>query len=1016
MATWYVASNITPGDNSGLDMCPNPGDYTDLNDGDIALVMIRNVVTSYTYDATSALTESLPQVITPNGNAGNGRWILSAFASKGQNGFNTPIGPQSDSLATIGVSGSTFTLTHVADYDFYINGVVYRKTGNETVEITDVHGLHIIYFDSEGVMQCQPPGGHLDDLILDNCLVAMAYWDATSNYVSLLFDERHGSSMSPATHYHLHESLGAQYDNGLSLSGFSTDGTGDDAVDAQFDINSGEFHDEDNEISIPTDTNATIDTFFRQGVGGPWFKLAATAGYPVADGAVGTQLDWNDYNGGSWQLQEVTTGRFVLTHYFATNDVLSDAGVIGIMGQNTYLSLNSARTGAEVELGALLTGDLPMPELLPIATVIWQTAATYGNQVAARIRSTDTGDDYIDWRTTLPVGSGSTTVDHESLANLFGGASADHYHLTSAQNTALTTGVKTNLHSHDTIVDGDSNVTVTDAGAGSVEVTVDGNSEMDITDAGMRLGGANSRVSAILDEDNMASDSDTSIATQQSIKAYVRDNAGDPALPKLDFYQDWLQRTKYQNASVVTCIVSGTLIDTTTMDHDIENRRYNFTVGETILTEDLYDSSLSLSNITECIIDAEITDDAAGTLQVSNDGGSNFITVTDTTQVVTFVTSGIDLVLKYTAGGTGYVEHMGVLYNPDTIFAPDTEIVVPGDNVIINGDMEIDQRGEAGAAANFNDWLVDRFRYKGNGSFVHTISQNSSPGLTVAQSGHTSSNSIKLDCTTVDATIGAAEFGSIGYIVEGYDYNQIAGLYGTLSFWVKATKTGIYCVTFRDNPGTTSYVVEYTVTASDTWEKVTMSVLFDESLGTWDHTTSKGLHLDWMYACGTDYQTTAGSWVSGIKLATSNQVNAVDNTDNNFEIAQVKLEAGQVATPWKARPFAEELALCQRYYEKTYDVAVVPGTVTGTGLNYWRASGTTLIVAVPQMVQKRAVGTGYLYSPVTGTVDNVRNYTAGADVSAGISFGTGEHGRYVQVQGLTDEDAIGFHWAADAEL
>ena len=171
-----------------------------------------------------------------------------------------------------------------------------------------------------------------------------------------------------------------------------------------------------------------------------------------------------------------------------------------------------------------------------------------------------------------------------------------------------------------------------------------------------------------------------------------------------------------------------------------------------------------------------------------------------------------------------------------------------------------------------------------------------------------------------------------------------------------------------------------------------------------------------MYACGTDYQTTAESWVSGIKLATSNQVNAVDNVANNFEIAQVKLEAGQVATPWKARPFAEELALCQRYYEKTYDVAVVPGTVTGTGLNYWRASGTTLIVSVPQMVQKRAVGTGYLYSPVTGTVANVRNYTAGADVSAGISFGTGEHGRYVQVQGLTDEDAIGFHWAADAEL
>ena len=84
------------------------------------------------------------------------------------------------------------------------------------------------------------------------------------------------------------------------------------------------------------------------------------------------------------------------------------------------------------------------------------------------------------------------------------------------------------------------------AGAGTITITADGNTEVDVTDAGMRLGGANSRVNAILDEDDMTSDSATSIATQQSIKAYVRDNAGDPALPKLDFYQDWLQETKYQ--------------------------------------------------------------------------------------------------------------------------------------------------------------------------------------------------------------------------------------------------------------------------------------------------------------------------------------------------------------------------------------------------------------------------------------------------------------------------------------
>ncbi len=46
-------------------------------------------------------------------------------------------------------------------------------------------------------------------------------------------------------------------------------------------------------------------------------------------------------------------------------------------------------------------------------------------------------------------------------------------------------------------------------------------SRLDISNSGVRLGGANSRVTTILDEDNMASDSNTALSTQQSIKAYV---------------------------------------------------------------------------------------------------------------------------------------------------------------------------------------------------------------------------------------------------------------------------------------------------------------------------------------------------------------------------------------------------------------------------------------------------------------------------------------------------------------
>lgn len=58
-------------------------------------------------------------------------------------------------------------------------------------------------------------------------------------------------------------------------------------------------------------------------------------------------------------------------------------------------------------------------------------------------------------------------------------------------------------------------------GADTQDHQTGGSSRLDLSNTGMRLGGANSRVTTILDEDNMSSDSATALATQQSIKAYV---------------------------------------------------------------------------------------------------------------------------------------------------------------------------------------------------------------------------------------------------------------------------------------------------------------------------------------------------------------------------------------------------------------------------------------------------------------------------------------------------------------
>jgi hypothetical protein len=108
------------------------------------------------------------------------------------------------------------------------------------------------------------------------------------------------------------------------------------------------------------------------------------------------RLPWNELTGGSWQLTEVTDNRFCLTHYFMTPDV--EHPIIGIQGQAEYLTAIAARAGAETEMNALVLAGLPVPEMHPLASVIWQTKDSYGNAISAKIIQTADGANWVDWR------------------------------------------------------------------------------------------------------------------------------------------------------------------------------------------------------------------------------------------------------------------------------------------------------------------------------------------------------------------------------------------------------------------------------------------------------------------------------------------------------------------------------------------------------------------------------------------------------------------------------------------
>jgi hypothetical protein len=233
-------------------------------------------------------------------------------------------------------------------------------------------------------------------------------------------------------------------------------------------------------------------------------------------------------------------------------------------------------------------------------------------------------------------------------------------------------------------------------------------------------------------------------------------------------------------------------------------------------------------------------------------------------------------------------------------------------NKIINGKMEIAQRGTSFAAIAGGSYTLDRYRYDATTSAVLTISQQSD-----VPSSNEFQNSLRATVTpTADTSIAAGDFAIIQQPIEGYNARDLIGRTFTVSFWVRSSKTGTHCVALRNSGENRSYVAEYTVSAANTWEFKSFAVSGGLiTAGTWDWTTGRGLSVAWVLAAGTTYQTTANTWQTGSFLATSAQVNVLDAVNNIFAITGVQLEVGGVATPFEHRTYGAELALAQRYYE-----------------------------------------------------------------------------------------------------
>ena len=259
----------------------------------------------------------------------------------------------------------------------------------------------------------------------------------------------------------------------------------------------------------------------------------------------------------------------------------------------------------------------------------------------------------------------------------------------------------------------------------------------------------------------------------------------------------------------------------------------------------------------------------------------------------------------------------------------------PNRNLIINGAFLVAQRSSI--PVNDDSYrTVDRFRLLYGGTDNHpTQAQHA---LTSSDTGpYEKGFRFSYHITNGDQTSGAGsgDYMNIRHRLEsrniaqsGWNYTSSSS-FVTLSFWVKSSVSQNFYGYLYAAQGTPQlYTFETGILTANTWTKVTKTISGNSNL-VFDSSNGVGLDIVIAPFWGTDYTDSGVSLNSWGAYASGTRTPDYTNTwyttnDATFEITGVQLEVGSVATDFEHRSFGQELALCQRYFQKSFDATVTP--------------------------------------------------------------------------------------------
>jgi hypothetical protein len=313
-------------------------------------------------------------------------------------------------------------------------------------------------------------------------------------------------------------------------------------------------------------------------------------------------------------------------------------------------------------------------------------------------------------------------------------------------------------------------------------------------------------------------------------------------------------------------------------------------------------------------------------------------------------------------------------------------------NRLINGDFRIDQRNAGASVTPGNGvYTLDRWCNYQNPTGKYSIQQNA--GSVTPPAGFSN----YLGVTSLSSyTVGSGEYFILQQQVEGYNFADMN--WGTanaktitLSFWVRSSLTGQFGGSLVNGSDNYSYPFAYTISAANTWEQKTITIV-GPTAGTWvGATNGTGVKVHFSLGVASALMTTPSTWTSGNYISATGSTSVVGTNGATWFVTGVQLEVGSSATGFEYRQYGQELALCQRYYQTSGGILA-----NYTAFHYGGSAYTSVILPVTMRASPSVAYTGigstyyeqsttYSFTVASFAANNPQSLTFQINVSGGTS-------------------------------